>query len=58
MKHFSWQIGKFLEVELLRATNESIELDTTIEEGRLILYDDQCVMRVYIDKELVFSSAE
>lgn len=53
--NFELGIGKSLEIELTYKPDQLDEkLDTVMEKGRMIIYQNRCAMKVYIDNELKY----
>jgi hypothetical protein len=53
--NFDLEVGKSLEVELNYEADQSGEkLDIVMENGRMIIYQNRCAMRIYVDRELQY----
>jgi len=53
--NFELGIGKSLEIELTYKPDQLDEkLETVMEKGRMIIYQNRCAMKVYIDNELKY----
>ena len=53
--NFDLAPGKSLEIEVNYEHEQSNEkLETVLEDGRLIIYQNTCTMKIYVDSELQF----
>jgi hypothetical protein len=53
--NFELGIGKSLEIELAYKPDHLDEkLETVMEKGRMIIYQNRCAMKIYIDNELKY----
>lgn len=53
--NFDLEVGKSLEIELNYEPDQSGEkLDIVMENGRMIIYQNSCAMKIYVDNELQY----
>ncbi len=52
--NFDLEVGKSIKIELTHDFDQFDELDTVIENGRMIIYQNRCTMKIYIDNELQY----
>jgi hypothetical protein len=53
--NFDLEVGKSLEIELDYEPDQSGEkLDIVMENDRMIIYQNRCTMKIYVDGELQY----
>ena len=53
--NFDLEVGKSIEVELTYGADQSIDkFDMIMENNRMIIYQNRCIMKIYVDNKLQY----